>query len=226
MARPFFTQRPLRPSLHSASDLQPSLEVALLGGSVRGGQAAVVTTLEGTQRFDDTFASAVVCDEGTPGGGALVAGATATSLVRAAGVVQPKPLPKTASSAMVVRAEDRAFTGTSLYPMLLPVLTRHGAEVHAARSADEAMRLAEATWPEIVVADIEMPTEGGFTLIQGLLELESRSSARPCAALALTGRARRQDRLRALASGYRAHVVKPVVPEDLVAAIGRLVCCV
>jgi CheY-like chemotaxis protein len=71
------------------------------------------------------------------------------------------------------------------------------------------------------VADIGMPQEGGYALIRKVWALDrERGGATP--AVALTAYARAEDRAHALASGYQAHVVKPVEPETLVEVIGRL----
>jgi PAS domain S-box-containing protein len=93
------------------------------------------------------------------------------------------------------------------------VLEAAGATVIGARSTEEALnQLARAT-PDALLADLGLPDEDGYTLLQRVHALHP---SRPMAAVALTAYARATDRDRALAAGYLRYVVKPVAPEELV----------
>jgi len=60
-----------------------------------------------------------------------------------------------------------------------------------------------------------MPDEDGYALIQSVRTLPpDRGGATP--AIALTAYAREEDRAKALAAGYQAHMSKPVEPDELV----------
>lgn len=101
------------------------------------------------------------------------------------------------------------------------MLAERGAEVRTVASATEALAACDEWRPEILIADIGMPGEDGYTLMKKLRALEkSRGGHIP--AIALTAYARREDRLRALAVGYERHVPKPVEPGELLAAVASL----
>jgi signal transduction histidine kinase len=101
------------------------------------------------------------------------------------------------------------------------ILGERGAEVQAAASAEEALRLLEASPPDVLVSDIGMPDVDGYSLIRTVRAMETaRGGGTP--AIALTAYARAVDGERALAAGFQAHVMKPVDPDRLVALIARL----
>ena len=98
--------------------------------------------------------------------------------------------------------------------LLGTLLRRMGAAVRIAGSADEALTLVERERPDVLLSDIEMPGEDGYTLIRRLRMLPAgRGSDVPAAAV--TAYARAEDRERALAAGFQRHVAKPIEPESL-----------
>jgi len=105
--------------------------------------------------------------------------------------------------------------------LLRIVLRSSGAEVMAAASAEEAFEQVERWHPDILVSDIGLPGDDGYTLIQKLRSLEA-DRGRSIPALAVTAYARAEDRTRALSSGFQMHVAKPLEPAHLVAAIASL----
>jgi PAS domain S-box-containing protein len=98
------------------------------------------------------------------------------------------------------------------------VLRRAGAEVRKAASAAEAMAVMSAAPVDVVLADIEMPGDDGYTLVQRL-----RADGFRLPAVAVTAYGSSDERVRALASGFDAHVAKPVQAEELVAVVHRLI---
>jgi CheY-like chemotaxis protein len=102
--------------------------------------------------------------------------------------------------------------------MLASVLRRCGAEVSTATSAAEALKVPEASEPSLLVVDIGMPGEDGYSLIRKVRDLLPRKIGRT-PALALTAYARTEDRVRALAAGYKMHVPKPIESIELAAAV-------
>jgi CheY-like chemotaxis protein len=92
-------------------------------------------------------------------------------------------------------------------------LQEHGAAVAAAGSAREALAILAKQRIDVVVSDIGMPEIDGY-------ELARRLGAIP--AIALTAFARPEDKERAMAAGFRAHVPKPVEAAELVAAVATL----
>ena len=81
------------------------------------------------------------------------------------------------------------------------------------------------TWPDMMICDIGLPDEDGYTLLRRVRALEGQHHlplAERMPAIALTGYARSEDRVHALVAGFQAHVAKPASPEELFATIGRL----
>lgn len=101
--------------------------------------------------------------------------------------------------------------------LLAAVLSMKEAEVRTACGIADAMRIMTAWRPEIVIADIAMPDGGGYELIRRM-----RSEGIKTPAIAITAYAGDEDRLRALAAGFQAHLPKPVELYELVMSIARL----
>jgi signal transduction histidine kinase/ActR/RegA family two-component response regulator len=101
------------------------------------------------------------------------------------------------------------------------VLANAGAIVATAGTVDEALGALERFRPEIVVGDVSMSDANGHALIRRIRSLGA-SGGGHVPAVALTTRARSEDRIRALAAGYNTHVTKPVEPGELVAVVASL----
>lgn len=102
------------------------------------------------------------------------------------------------------------------------VLTNAGAETRTAPSAREAMALLEEWPPDVLVSDLEMPEEDGFSLLRRARRA-SLLRNRKLPALALTAYGRSEDRVRVLAAGFNLHLAKPADPTELVLAVASLV---
>ncbi|MFL6212802.1 MAG: response regulator [Blastocatellia bacterium] len=74
--------------------------------------------------------------------------------------------------------------------------------------------------PDILVSDIGMPNEDGYSLISKVRAMPTPAARTP--AIALTAYARSEDRIRALVAGYQVHVPKPVDLTELAVAIASL----
>jgi CheY-like chemotaxis protein/anti-sigma regulatory factor (Ser/Thr protein kinase) len=111
--------------------------------------------------------------------------------------------------------------------LLKSALRHYGADVDAVSSAAEAYALITATplreRPDIILADIEMPDEDGYSLIRHVREWEERTRNVSIPAVALTAYGRVEDRMRALKAGFQMHVAKPVDPDELVIVITSFV---
>ncbi|MGC3996009.1 MAG: ATP-binding protein [Anaeromyxobacter sp.] len=99
--------------------------------------------------------------------------------------------------------------------LLLQLLASWGARPAGAGSAAEAVALAAAERMDLVVSDIAMPGQDGFAFVQELRRLERALGQAPVPVVALTAYGRPEDRRRALAGGFDAHLAKPVEPEEL-----------
>jgi PAS domain S-box-containing protein len=108
--------------------------------------------------------------------------------------------------------------------LIKTILTQCGAVVETANSIGQALAVFERPeeWqPELLISDIEMPEADGYQLIRKLREIESERERR-IPAIALTARARVEDRLRSLSAGFQMHVTKPVEPEELLTIVASL----
>jgi CheY-like chemotaxis protein len=89
------------------------------------------------------------------------------------------------------------------------MLTSFGAVVRVAGSAAEAIEIFLQFKPDILVSDIAMPGENGHTMMRRIRSLKSELDS-PTPAVALTAFVSLEDRAHALASGFHAHVAKPI----------------
>jgi CheY-like chemotaxis protein len=102
------------------------------------------------------------------------------------------------------------------------VLERSGAQVRAAASAAEGFEAVEAFSPHVIVSDIGMPHEDGYSFMRRVRGLPEALGG-GVAAVALTAYTRDEDRLHAMKAGYNRHLAKPAHPEALVSTIRELV---
>jgi len=107
--------------------------------------------------------------------------------------------------------------------MLAMVFGQCGAEVKAVGSTAEALSLIEGWRPHVLVSDLGLPGEDGYSLIRKVREKESREGGF-IPAVALSGYARMEDKAQALAAGYQLHLAKPVGLLDLTNAVAGLTC--
>ena len=97
-----------------------------------------------------------------------------------------------------------------------------GADVHLCSSAADALEALDKFEPDVLVSDIGMPEEDGYSLIKRIREKEATTGKR-LPAVALTAFARAEDRFQALQAGYNMHVAKPVEPAELALVVSRVV---
>ncbi|MCL1471240.1 ATP-binding protein [Argonema antarcticum] len=102
------------------------------------------------------------------------------------------------------------------------MLQQYGAQAIGATSAAEALQLLKRLNPDVLVSDLGMPNEDGYSLIRRVRALES-PQGRAIPAIALTAYARAEDSTKALEAGFGRHISKPVEPVELVEAIANLI---
>jgi signal transduction histidine kinase/CheY-like chemotaxis protein len=102
------------------------------------------------------------------------------------------------------------------------ILEEAGAQVRSCSTAAEALDVFLRWRPDVLVSDIEMPGEDGYSLIRKVRGLAASEGGRT-PAVALTAYGRPLDRKRALAAGYSMHVPKPVDPGELTAIVASVV---
>ena len=91
-----------------------------------------------------------------------------------------------------------------------------GADVRAVAGGREALAVAETWPPDLVVTDLGLPGMDGYEL---LAAIRKTRPAATCPAIAVSAYARLDDRSRALAAGFQAHIAKPIEPPALVAIL-------
>jgi signal transduction histidine kinase len=101
------------------------------------------------------------------------------------------------------------------------ILAGVGATVRTCLDARGALQTLRQWRPDVVVSDIEMPVEDGYSLIRKVRALDPEEGGRT-PAVALTAYGRTQDRMRSLAAGYNMHVSKPVDPGELTTIIASV----
>ena len=106
--------------------------------------------------------------------------------------------------------------------ILRVMLEDAGATVATTASADETRAILGRLQPDLLIADIGMPDEDGYSLIRSVRALESDVTRR-VPAIALTAHAHSADVNRALASGFQVHLAKPVESTQLVSTVAMLV---
>ena len=106
--------------------------------------------------------------------------------------------------------------------LIKEVLVQAGADVIECRSADEALQAVTQSRPDVLVSDIEMPGQDGYSLIRKVRALgPERGGKTP--AVALTAFGRPEDRIRSLTAGFNIHVSKPVDPAELIAIVASMI---
>jgi two-component system CheB/CheR fusion protein len=100
-------------------------------------------------------------------------------------------------------------------------LERYGAAVKVARSANEAMQAFAQFRPEVLLCDISMPGEDGYSLLARVRKLSADHGGQVPAA-AVTAHAGKEDQDRTLSAGFQMHVPKPIDLATLAAVVVKL----
>jgi PAS domain S-box-containing protein len=106
--------------------------------------------------------------------------------------------------------------------LLRQLLENLNATVFAAGSAKEGFEMLRQYRPDLLVSDIGMPGEDGYSLIRKIRAL-SPADGGTTPAIALTAYARPEDRSRAFAAGFQHHVTKPLNTHELIQTITELI---
>ena len=101
--------------------------------------------------------------------------------------------------------------------LLRDVLAAHGYRTIEARSGEEAITIARAERPQLVLMDIQLPKMDGVTALRALRELPETAAV---PVLAVTAFAMKHDRERLLAAGFDDYVEKPIDIRGLPARVG------
>jgi CheY-like chemotaxis protein len=130
--------------------------------------------------------------------------------------------PELADVAVLVVDDD-----DDMRDLLVEVLAVCGARVTGVSSASEALEVVIRDQPAILLSDIGMPGEDGYSLIRRIRALpDARNRRMPAAAI--TAFHRPKDRLRAFCSGFQMYLVKPLDVSAIIAAavgLARMALC-
>jgi PAS domain S-box-containing protein len=118
------------------------------------------------------------------------------------------------SGIRVLLVEDDLDTRNLIHTLL----ELRGAKVTSTGSAAEALKAFKAGIPDVLVSDIAMPDEDGYSLLRKVRSLPHEHGGQT-PAIAITGYASARDKADTFAAGYQAHLAKPLEPADLIAAI-------
>jgi DNA-binding response OmpR family regulator len=100
---------------------------------------------------------------------------------------------------------------------ILAAIIRHeGHTVWAAYTGREAISLADAHKPALVLLDINMPEMTGFDVVR---ELRDHKRAPRPVILAVSGYGQESDKIAAKRVGFDGYLTKPVDPKELIARI-------
>ncbi|HEX4926162.1 MAG TPA: ATP-binding protein [Bdellovibrionales bacterium] len=105
--------------------------------------------------------------------------------------------------------------------LVATILRKFGARVETASSASQALERLKHIHPDVLLSDISMPGEDGYTLIKKIRQL-NEEWARRVPAAALTAFAAEEDKAAAVRAGFQMHIAKPVDTRHLVEAVQRL----
>ncbi|MGK3983690.1 ATP-binding protein [Sorangium sp. So ce136] len=129
----------------------------------------------------------------------------------------PGALERRLDGLRVLVVDDEADAGEIAGAMLREL----GVEPRVARSAEEALRALVEFHPDILVSDLGMPFEDGFSLMHRVRALPPDAGG-DIPAVAVTAYARSEDRQRALAAGFQAYLAKPISAVDLADVVSDL----
>jgi PAS domain S-box-containing protein len=105
--------------------------------------------------------------------------------------------------------------------LIATILRRADAEAMQCSSPPEALALLRSWKPHVLLSDIEMPGEDGYSLIRKVRALDG-SDGGQIPAVALTAYGRPEDRVRSLSAGFSMHMAKPVDPIELGVIVANL----
>jgi CheY-like chemotaxis protein/two-component sensor histidine kinase len=92
------------------------------------------------------------------------------------------------------------------------MLSLQGHDTRTAHDGQEAIELAEAFRPEVILLDIGLPRLNGYDACRRIRE---QPWSKDTFMIAVTGWGQEDDRLRSQEAGFDRHMVKPIDPEAL-----------
>ncbi len=138
----------------------------------------------------------------------------------AEGLVQPvtridHERPIAAASRRILVADDNQDAARSMARLL----TLQGNDVRTAHDGIEAVSIANAFRPQVVLMDVDMPRMNGYEAVRRIRE---QAWSNGSVIVAVTGWGQDDDRIQSLVAGCDGHLVKPVDLADLQRLLGKL----
>jgi len=130
---------------------------------------------------------------------------------------RPSRQPVSLAGHSVMLLEDHADSRE----LLAQALRGAGAAVAAFGAAKEAFAALDRVRPSVIVADIALPDEDGYSFIRRVRAYPT-PAIQSVPAIAVTAYATTADGAEALAAGFQQHLPKPIDPGRLVQAIYQL----
>ncbi|WP_063588045.1 ATP-binding cassette domain-containing protein [Achromobacter ruhlandii] len=125
----------------------------------------------------------------------------------------------------VVLVDDQA----EAREMVAEILKTQGANVSQYPDGRQVLAALEAAaaaqWPQVLICDLSLGDIDGYEVIDRIRTLEAERGAalaHRLPAIALSGHASPDYRLRSLLAGFQVHLAKPVDPNELLATVGTL----
>jgi CheY-like chemotaxis protein/class 3 adenylate cyclase len=122
----------------------------------------------------------------------------------------------TRAKRLVLLADDSPL----IHRHTVPILEDEGYEVRSAHDGAEAVALAQALVPDLVITDIEMPQLDGYGVCKAI-KSDPATAHLPVLICSSLGEA--ADLERGFDAGADDYLVKPVIPEELITRVAALV---
>jgi signal transduction histidine kinase/ActR/RegA family two-component response regulator len=132
----------------------------------------------------------------------------------------PSPLPSTSEVSLSGRTILVIDDDASTREVVAAALERTGADVCLAASAAEGWIALHDRTPDVLIADLAMPVEDGFSFMRRVRNNPNIDERLPSIALSAFADARSEQSARA--AGFSAFLAKPARPEALLGLIDRL----
>ncbi|MBD1920356.1 response regulator [Microcoleus sp. FACHB-831] len=105
--------------------------------------------------------------------------------------------------------------------LLTLVFEEYGVKTIGATSVGEAIEILKHITPDLLISELGLPKEDGYSLMRRVKALESGRSEIP--AIALTAYAMESDRSQALSVGFYKHLSKPFDIDELIKTVACLI---
>jgi two-component system, OmpR family, response regulator len=105
------------------------------------------------------------------------------------------------------------------------VIQEAGAEVIGAASASEAISTARNWYPDLLICDIHLPDEDGYTLLHKIRLLEAEVGKQILAIAITAGRFKEENCLQTLSRGFQEYLLKPIDLDQFLILLTELAEC-